>query len=345
MTPADDLYDAETELTEWRLYALSGESEHMWYLHREMEEREARGDISPKRHRFFTCQPHVIYGFHLRDHVWRRLLVDRVVDSIPEWGPWQEMILGHSKKRFLQRLLGLDETASPGKLSFLRVPTEDSPRFVMAVRGPAANEAIDGISILAERPLYRIRISTESEAGSAERVFRQAAALAKRWRCIVVIEDVIGAYYPRSHPQKGLNATVAPLLWFLDAFKGVVIFAIPDQELELDQRVEKRLTANLHFEYKDATPANRRALWKRCIRHSSVRMYNEPEDLGPVAEGHLDRLAEYELPWDTIRSIVDAATGEATRWLPNWDLIMELAAKRAGDMASSPSTANRPKTS
>jgi hypothetical protein len=350
VSPADDLLEAETELSGWRLSLDCEESEDKcWQAHRTMEKREARGDISPKRRRFFTCQPHVIYGFHLRDHVWRKLLVDRVVEVFPGWGAWQELILGDSERKFLQRLLDLDETASPGQ-RFLSVPTRDSPRVVMAVRGPAANEAIDAISVLAKRPLYRVRISTENEAGSAERVFRQAAALAKRWGCIVLIEDVIGAYYPRSQPRKILNATVVPLLWFLDAFKGVVIFALPDLDVELDQRVENRLSANLQFEYNDAIPAYRRWLWKRCIRDCSPYLYNKPEDMGPVAEGYLDRLAEFELPSDTIRSIVDAATGETTRRLPdwdrvpNWDLLMELAAKRAGDMAKSlPTTTPRPR--
>lgn len=301
----------------------------------EMEKREAPDDMTAERRRFYTCQPHVIYGFHLRDHVWRKLLVDRVMSVFPEWGYWQEMILGNSEKTLLQRLLNLDETKRPGE-TWLSVPShsKDSAWIAITARGPAANEAIDAISTLADRPLYRVRISTENEAGSAERILRQTAALAKRWGCIVVIEDVLGAYYSRSQPRRRPNATVAPLLWFLDRFEGVSIFALPDQDLEIDPRVEKRMCANFSFEYKDATPAHRKVLWECEI---SALCYGAV-GLDHVTQARLDMLAQYGLPWDSIRSIVRAVSGQnCRRRPPDWGSLLQLADKRAKDLASSPS--------
>ncbi|KAK4156614.1 hypothetical protein C8A00DRAFT_30467 [Chaetomidium leptoderma] len=317
-----DMTALELDMAEMELEERIRETEEESREHDDMENCEADGDISPKRRRFFTCQPHVIRGFHLRDHVWRNLLVDRVRWVDEKWGPSQDMVVGEPKKIFLERLLA--RTRKPGP----NVPRNGwliPAKVVMAVRGPGANEAVDAVSLIAKRALYRVRISTESEAGSAEGIFRQTASLASEWGCIVLIEDLLGTYRSRRRPLETLNATVAPLLRFLDTFGGIVIFSLPDEDLEVDPRVEERVCATLYFEYEVASPENRKALWRQSVKAEGKS--------DPKTEFYLDRLAGYELSWDSIRSLAVAVPRDVSirpyRQSIDWGLLLKLAAKKA----------------
>jgi hypothetical protein len=304
---------------------------------------EAEGNISPRRRRFFACQPHVINGFHLRDNVWKKLLVDRVRWAAPGLGPSSDMVLGDTDKQFLERLL---VELSNQKAYGLCPDLQKSATVLMTVRGPAADDAIDAISSMVRRPLYHVRISTEAEAGSAESTFRQAASLARKWGCIVVIDELLGAYHhPVGEPQDSLTANVAAVVRFLDTFRGIVILALPDQGWELDARVRERVCANFHFEYHDSTPNTRRALWERYIKKRTGREY-WPGGLGPKAEGHLDRLAELQLSWDAIRSIVQAVVGKIPyRPVIDWDLLIEVAERRTTKVLASPLSTADPRVS
>jgi hypothetical protein len=247
------------ELREERMRAEYMEEEE----ERDMEQFEDVCYMSPERARVFTCHPHVIYGFHLRYHRWKKLLV-RHVRPVPdqEWGPSQDMVIGEAEKGFLERLLA---PGKPGPYETRPLYRRESPRAVMTIRGPAGKEDIEAVSIMARSPLYLVRIATESEAGLAERTLQQAAMLAIKWGCMVVIEDILGTYCLRNRPRESVDAAVAPLLRFLDAFKGIVVLFLPDEDVQMDPRIEQRVCASFHFRYRDASPACRRVLWRQCF--------------------------------------------------------------------------------
>ncbi|KAK4106793.1 hypothetical protein N658DRAFT_31276 [Parathielavia hyrcaniae] len=281
------------------------------------EEHEAlmdRDGISTCIGRFFACQPHVVYGFHLRKHVWEKLLVDNVKWVSRQWGQAQDAVLGDLKKEFLQRLLL-------------------GPMVVMTIRGPAASDAIDAISNLVHSPVYRIQISTESEAASAGRIFRQAESLPAKWRCIVVIEDLLGAYSSSDRPWGSLHVTVvAAALRFLDKFRGIVVFALPDDDWILDPKIEERVCARFSFAdgQKNPTLDNRRGLWKQYVEEELRANRGRRVDPDPGAERALDGLAKHALSSDTIRSLVHAVTREDVSGVHiDFDLLLDLAERTA----------------
>lgn len=184
---------------------------------------------------------------------------------------------------------------------------------------------------MARRPLYHVRIATESEAGLAEGTLQQTAMLASEWGCMVVIEDVLGAYCLRNRPRESVNAAVAPLLRFLDAFKGIVVLFLPDEDVQMDLRIEQRVCASFHFVYRNAIPACRRVLWRQYVQKRTGLRYRQ-EDISPEDEKYIDKLATLELSWDAIRSLVDAVASTASYWEReriNWDLLIEMAEKKA----------------
>ncbi|KAK3294206.1 prion-inhibition and propagation-domain-containing protein [Chaetomium fimeti] len=342
--PHLDLFSEEEEqLQDWQLIIYTDREEMMRAEYEEQEEERAMelgeefGSMSTERARFFACQPHVIYGFHLRHHTSKKLLV-RHVRRVPdqEWGPSQDMVVGESEKAFLERLLAPGE---PGPYPTRPQHLRTSPRVVMTVRGRAGREAIEAVSIMARRSLYRVQIVTESEAGQAERTLQQAGMLASEWGCIVVIEDVLGAYYLRNRPRESVDAAVATLLRFLDAFDGIVILSLPDEDVRLDLRIEQRVCASFNF----VRPACRRVLWRQYIKKWTDHNFRL-KDLSPEDEKYIDKLARFELSWDAIRSLVDAVVrtafySEREERIIDWDLLIEMAEKMAA--RSSPSSRAR----
>ena len=327
-TSFEDFSD-EDELQTWqyiideerdRLLEACSEEEEM---ERAMEERESVGDMSPERTRFFTCRPHVIYGFHLRNHTWKKLLV-RDVRWAPgqEWGPSQDMVVGEAEKGLLERLLA-PRDLGPYERHDLREP----PRIGIGVRGSAGREAIDAVSIMAKRRLYHVRIATESGAESADSILQQAARLASEWGCMVAIEATFGD----SSRRQSRESVYAALLRFLDAFKGIVVLFLPEGDARVDPGIEQRLCASFHFEYRDAGPASRRDLWRqyldKCAGPSKTRRLG---GLSSEDEKYIDKLAALELSWDAIRSLVDAVAHKISyRQGIDWDLLVEMAENKA----------------
>jgi hypothetical protein len=289
--PYLDCHAAE-EIPDWKwtIEGLKEERMRAEYMEEEEEREMERKDVwnmSPERARFFTSHPHVIYGFHLRYHRWKKFLV-RYVRPVPgqEWGPSQDMVVGEAEKGFLERLLAPGE---PGPYERRPLCRQKSPRAVMTVRGPASKEAIEAVSIMARSPLYRVRIATESEAGLAERTLQQAAMLANEWECN-------GGHRRRSRnvlfaksSPRSVDAAVAPLLRFLDAFKGIVVLFLPDEDVQMDLRIEQRVCASFHFEYRDASPACRRVLRRQCFK-KDPGFYRE--DLSPEYEKCIDKTCD-----------------------------------------------------
>ncbi len=329
--PNFDNFRDENQLQDWQclieeerdlLEEVYSEKEE---IGRAMEEREGHGDISPERTRFFTCRPHVMYGFHLRDHTWKKLLV-RDIRWVPaqEWGPAQDMVVGESEKTFLERLL------APRHLEPYETGPHDlreSPRIAMAIRGAASREAMDAVSIMAKRRLYHVRIATESGADSADSILQQAASLAREWGCMVGIEA--------SSQRQSRDSVNAALLRFLDAFKGIVVFVgLPlGDGGGVDPKIEQRLCANLYSVYTDRGPAYRRVLWEQylikpeceeCLKTSKSGGRSLEEDK------YIEKLAAIELSWDTIRSLVDAVAHKTSRAQGiDWELLVEMAEKKA----------------
>lgn len=309
-------------------------------------ERAAYGDCEEdredeewrRRRAFFTCQPHMIYGFRLRDHTWEKLLVRHVRLVQQKWGPWQELVVGETQKATLERLL---ITARGNNWVLTTFGPRKPAKFFMTFRGPAGSEAIDAVSIMTKRPLCRVLISAETLPGFADRLLQQIAPLARRWRCVVVIEDLLGVCYAQSQTRESRNATLTPLLRFLDTFKGLVILSLPDEHVQLDPRLDQRVCANFHFQLRDATPASRQTLWRQYIKRCTGREQSDG-DLSPEEEKHIEKLATIELSWDAIRSLVNAATRLVDRadfinWdllrEINWDVLLDLAEKKASHLS------------
>jgi len=300
-------------------------------------EREGweEGDEWPTRRAFFTCQPHVIHGFRLRDHTWKKLLVRHVRLVKQKWGPWQDMVVGGAEKRILERLL----TQTVNGSSETMFGRERPARVFMTARGPAGNEAMDAVSIMTKGPVYRVLISAETQAGFGERILQQIAPLASRWRFVVVIEDLLGVCYSQGGPPESANATLDSLLRFLDTFKGVVILSLPDRDVHMHPGIEERVCANLRFEFRDKTTDCRRILWRQYIKKCTGHKDREG-DLSSEEEKYIDELATLvALSWDAIRSLVDAVTRRVpfrpgdniwdSVYEINWDLLIELAKKKA----------------
>ena len=328
--PNFDNFRDENQLQDWqfiieeerdRLVEVCSEEEEM---ERGMEELEGHGVMSPERTRFFTCRPHVIYGFHLRDHTWKKLLV-RDVRWVPaqEWGPSQDMVVRESEKAFLQRLLAPQD---PEPYETRPHDLRESPRITMAIHGPAGRDGMDAVSIMAKRRLYHVRIATESGAESAVGTLQQAARLASDWGCMVAIE----ATFEDPSRRQSRESVNAALLRFLDAFKGIVVLFLLEGNVSMDPEIEQRLCANILFDYWNTPRAYRRALWELYL-HKFTNYSNKPKPRGRSLENreYIDKLAALNLSWDAIRSLVDAVSHKISPSQGvDWDLLVEMAEKK-----------------
>ena len=325
--PNFDNFRDENQLQDWqfiieeerdRLAEVCSEEEEM---ERGMEELEGHGVMSPERTRFFTCRPHVIYGFHLRDHTWNKLLV-RDVRWVPaqEWGPSQDMVVSESEKRLLERLL------APRDLGPHETPHDlrESPRITMAIHGPAGREGIDAVSIMAKRRLYHVRIATENGAESTVGILQQAAGLASDWGCMVAIEATFGD----SSRRQSRDSVNAALLRFLDAFKGIVVLFLLEGKVEPE--IEQRLCAKILFDYWNTSKSCRRVLWEQYLnKFTNYSNKRKPRGQSLEDRQYINKLAACNLSWDAIRSLVDAVSHKTSPLQGvDWDLLIEMAEKK-----------------
>lgn len=326
--PWDDAVEDPFEKSEWEVSRSTLSEDDENYLHEadsqgELEyELEAFDPISERSRRYLLCQPYEVNGFHLRDHVWKKLLVKDLM--LPQRRPY----------------LREDASKVIGRTSGLKVLLDtmlQGGRITIAARGRNLHEELEAISRYTLKPFYRIRISMESELASAQRTFQKAKKLAFDLNCIVLIEDLLGAYVPLEGGGGAINSAVTWVLRFLDEFQGSVIFIIPHDLVDLDYRIKTRICATFRLGSRldkasvetGKNQESRKAMWKK---HLGV-----PPDVQNLSERtrngiryYLDKLSECELPPATVWSLARFIT--STKPI-NWDLLLDMARQKVRDLA------------
>jgi hypothetical protein len=282
--------------------------------------------------------PHSLPGYHLRDHVWRQLLVRNMEPiSWPE-ATIEDTLIGEQAMDSLRRLLA--PLQKPEWWMFCG--EGDSARIVASFQGPAMDAAINVASRMTKRPLYRICLSAQTEP--LDTVFQKAKSLNAKWGCIFVVEDLLEAYSAHTQAAAQLNLLILPLLRFLDSFTGILVFRIPGDDQghppytlhSLDYRTRQRICKHFTFTPQDNDEFTRKELWRECI----MNRFNSSGDFTTArTEEYLGMLATFTLTWDAIRSIVHAVVPQNAHPVgADWKLLLELARERAGG-ASNPGSA------
>jgi hypothetical protein len=301
--------------------AQRGNGKHFWYI--------LDPDELPDPEDEETClfMPHSLPGYHLRDHVWRKLPVRNMEPiSWPE-ATVEDALIGDQAIDSLRKLLGALQ--KPEWWTFRR--GGDSARIVASFQGPAMDAAINVASRMTKRPLYRICFAAQTEA--LDTVFQEAKYYNAKWGCIFVVEDLREAYAAHTQAAARLNLFILPLLRFLDSFTGILVFRISDDYSAhdfslVDPRIRQRICKHFAFTPQDNDEFTRKKLWRECIKNR----LNSPEDFTTAArtEEFLAMLATFTLTWDTIRSIVHAVLPQnVCPTGSDWKLLLELARERA----------------
>lgn len=275
----------------------------------------------------YLCMPHVMWSFHLRDHVWRELLVENA--EIPIWpeAKIEGLLIGKEACDALQRLFGPMQKPSWHSWCQNNGINEDSAKIFTCFHGMAVEAALNVVSRITKRPLYRIRLSGQTE--ELDTVFRKARALNTKWGCIIVIEDLLEACAAHSQTAARLNSVILPLVRFLDSIGGIVVFVLSstmvagDPTEIVDQHIRQRTCKTFEFQPQDSYAQTRGQLWVECIANRLESRDNFPTY--EVSE-KLQELAKLQLTWSCICSIVFATVPEGMR--PDkidWGLVADLA--------------------
>ncbi|KAK4034304.1 prion-inhibition and propagation-domain-containing protein [Parachaetomium inaequale] len=274
---------------------------------------------------------HTLPGFHLRNHVWRELLV-RAMEPV-SWpdAKIEDALIGEEARGQPRKMLGPMEKPNWERRN-------DGPedggltRIILSFQGTAMESAINAASRITRRPLYRIRLLNQTE--KLDETFREAKCLNMKWGCIFVIEDLLEACATHTQGVVRLNPVILPLLWFLDNMTGILVFLLSedasagDPYQSIDPKIRQRICKHFRFPTQDTRQETREELWKECIKDRLSSGDDFSTDVDDVA-GKLKKLAELPLTWDAIRSTVHAVVPKGTAVSNiNWEIIAELTQER-----------------
>jgi hypothetical protein len=276
--------------------------------------------------------PHALQGFHLRNHVWRKLLVRHIKPVSWPKAKIQDLLIEDEAREQLRKILAPAE--KPTWQSFDDPTAEEGlARIILSFQGPAKKAATKAASRMTKRPLYRIRLLNKTE--ELEQTFRKAKALNAKWGCIFVIEDLVEACVAHTEEVARRKLLTVPLLWLIDNISGILVFLLSEDVAEGDPtqhihpRIRRRICKHFTFRTQNADAKAREELWTESIRS---RLRRGDSDAFPADDvrGKLKELGEFTLTWAAIRSTLHAVVPKGTA-VSNirWELILELARERA----------------
>ena len=267
--------------------------------------------------------PHAVHGFHLVDHVWRKLLLRNIqlasevaVDLSPEDLQTESDLMFQ-----FQELLAPMRRSAWGVKTYACYQPECLRKIVVSVQGPYWEAGIALASRMTRRALYRLRLSGQTE--NLNGVFERAMTLNRQWGCIVVIDDIVEAASSRPTVSEKAAVVRAALL-FLNSYNGIVIFAVPAGAW-LDPVLRQRVSMNFVFQRENLILNNdcRRRLWERRIsdRFDLNVVVDGKESLSETAAS----LAAWQVTEDEIQSVLDTvlAPGQNNE-KPDWEALTRL---------------------
>ncbi len=275
-----------------------------------------------REYRNTLCAPHAVHGFHLVDHVWRKLLLrntqlasDVAVDLSPE----DLQTDSHPMVQFQELLAPMRRSewgATFHQLKHLR-------KVVVSLQGPYWEAGVTLASRMTRRALYRIRLTGQTE--NLDGIFETAKTLNENemWGCIVVVEDIVEATPTRSTLSENA-AIIRSVLLFLDSYNGIVIFAVP-VGYRIDPVLAQRVSMNFVFKREDLILNNscRQRLWNRRIgdRFPSSVVDDDKQNLLETAAW----LASWEVTEDEIQSVLDIVLAPGrNNDKPDWEALKQL---------------------
>ncbi|KAK4186172.1 prion-inhibition and propagation-domain-containing protein [Podospora australis] len=272
-----------------------------------------------------ACLPPFIHGFHLRDHVWRKLAVDSIRAVSSSLADIEKIVASEPSMDLLKTLFG--NYARKDWSVTGHEPDSQKPMSTIGISviGAAYREGMEALSYFTKRPLYRVRLCQETTARGVENVYKKAAAACVQWGCIAVLEDWIETYFTFAGASQRLNLLVTPTLRFIEAFKGIVVIPKPTEDALIDPRLVPYFCMEFTFTFRDDTADSREQLWRKGI---SSRFGSYKFDSAQPDE-HILELSQLKIPWESIRSIIDAVV-HRERGI-NWELMKGLAKKQAKD--------------
>lgn len=196
----------------------------------------------------YEFMPHITYGYHLTEHVWKRLLVRNMIGSSSHSQAVTAEMLGPELHTQFAGLVKPHDGSSEDKTS-LSIRKGNVVAFTSSGRVEAARM----VSRITQRPLYHFRLlayNSQDLRSTLQRLER----LATRWKCIAYFDDVL----PTLRNESSLEAAKILSLFidFLDSFQGPIVLSLGHSKEgyhNLDPDIGSRIDRHFHVSYSTLT--------------------------------------------------------------------------------------------
>jgi SpoVK/Ycf46/Vps4 family AAA+-type ATPase len=218
--------------------------------------------------------PAHIKAYDLKDHHWRTLLASNIM--ILEWNKeaFKELALPDETKSMLLALISTDSQSEVNK----DIVAGKRRGQVFLFHGPPGvgkTFAAESISEVTERPLYRINMAdVGTTAKDVDRVFRNAITLAKRWGCVLLLDEADLLVEARSAHDFNRNAVVAAFIRLIDELEGILIITT-NRVGSFDTAFKSRISLAVHFH--KLNNSQRKIIWRNFLQRTDISLIQSYE--------------------------------------------------------------------
>jgi hypothetical protein len=248
---------------------------------------------------FLLLQPPTVFGFDMREHRWRNLLVRNIAPIVWHKNAFDSLALDADVKDALKAMtmrcndeIHEDTSNKDDRLTLL----------FHGASGTGKTATCEAIAEVAERPLYRV---THTDIGknvlSAERVFKSVLQIKPAWRCIVLLDDADVFLEQRSSRDLKHNGLISAFLQFLERYNGTLVLT-SHRVGSFDGVLKSRIQFAVHLE--KPTQQQRIRVWKNhANRLGKLTGYDDKASI----LSHIEELSEFELDGQQISNAIQTA--------------------------------------
>ncbi|KAI1425071.1 P-loop containing nucleoside triphosphate hydrolase protein [Xylaria sp. FL1777] len=243
---------------------------------------------------------HRVLGFSFAQKRWGAFAVSRISDVKWDGTAFDKLILNNQKRMMISKLVMSHRTDDSVHDDIIKGKGKGLVGLLSGKPGVGKTLTAEVVAELSQRPLYTVSAGElGTEVSKVDDQLGAVLDIARRWGCILLIDEADVFLYKREEAQLERNALVSVFLRRLEYFQGIVILTT-NRRKDIDAAFKSRI--HFKFHYPDLNANDRLEIWKTQLESMQLSM-------GGLKLGDIDLagLAQYPLNGREIKNAVSCA--------------------------------------